>query len=633
MLANYLGYYSLILGLFFSTLIVVTSVKNFNNKIIDNKIFIFSFLQFLLVLFSFICLIISFINSDFSNETVFNNSHTTKPLFYKISGTWGNHEGSLLLWLLVLTLFIFIFLIKSNLQPKKYRILTLLFQQIIIVGFFLFVLITSNPFNYLFPSPQEGLGLNPILQDPALAIHPPILYLGYVGSSIIFSAALSGIVQNYISKEWAKHIKVWILVSWVFLTLGIMLGSIWAYYELGWGGFWFWDPVENVSLMPWLCLTALLHCVLVLEKKGTLASWTVILSIATFTLSMSGTFLVRSGILNSVHTFANDPSRGIFILIFLFILILISLIIFFIYGESNYQNSKKTYLLSKKTYLLSKETSILINNWFLMYFLSVVLIGTVYPIFLEVISGEKISVGPPFYNKLMVPFLLFFLIFMSIGPNLNWIRLTFKRIKVSFIFLFLVSITISYFILNSFGSKNLINTVLISSSFYLFFITIKDFFTKGFSNYSQQISHFGFSLLVLSILLNSIFSSEMVINLKVGEKFIFKDEIITFDSLKKEKSKNYKSMIGYFKIEDNKDKIILLEPEIRIYNQPSVITSEADIRTTLLSDKFLVMNLVKDNKYFNVRYQVKPFMIWIWISTILIVIGGAVSLFVRINEK
>ena len=419
MLANYLGYYSLILGLFFSTLIVVTSVKNFNNKIIDNKIFIFSFLQFLLVLFSFICLIISFINSDFSNETVFNNSHTTKPLFYKISGTWGNHEGSLLLWLLVLTLFIFIFLIKSNLQPKKYRILTLLFQQIIIVGFFLFVLITSNPFNYLFPSPQEGLGLNPILQDPALAIHPPILYLGYVGSSIIFSAALSGIVQNYISKEWAKHIKVWILVSWVFLTLGIMLGSIWAYYELGWGGFWFWDPVENVSLMPWLCLTALLHCVLVLEKKGTLASWTVILSIATFTLSMSGTFLVRSGILNSVHTFANDPSRGIFILIFLFILILISLIIFFIYGESNYQNSKKTYLLSKKTYLLSKETSILINNWFLMYFLSVVLIGTVYPIFLEVISGEKISVGPPFYNKLMVPFLLFFLIFMSIEPNIQ----------------------------------------------------------------------------------------------------------------------------------------------------------------------------------------------------------------------
>ena len=626
MLANYLGYYSLILGLFFSTMIVVTSVKNFNNKIINNKIFIFSFLQFLLVLFSFICLIISFINSDFSNETVFNNSHTTKPLFYKISGTWGNHEGSLLLWLLVLTFFIFIFLIKSNLQPKKYRILTLLFQQIIIIGFFLFVLITSNPFNYLFPSPQEGLGLNPILQDPALAIHPPILYLGYVGSSIIFSAALSGMVQNYISKEWAKHIKVWILVSWVFLTLGIMLGSIWAYYELGWGGFWFWDPVENVSLMPWLCLTALLHCVLVLEKKGTLASWTVILSIATFTLSMSGTFLVRSGILNSVHTFANDPSRGIFILIFLFILILISLIIFFLYGESNHQNPKKTYLLSK-------ETSILINNWFLMYFLSVVLIGTVYPIFLEVISGEKISVGPPFYNKLMVPFLLFFLIFMSIGPNLNWIRLTFKRIKVSFIFLFLVSITISYFILNSFGSKNLINTVLISSSFYLFFITIKDFFTKGFSNYSQKISHFGFSLLVLSILLNSIFSSEMVINLKVGEKFIFKDEIITFDSLKKEKSKNYKSMIGYFKIEDNKNKVILLEPEIRIYNQPSVITSEADIRTTLLSDKFLVMNLVKDNKYFNVRYQVKPFMIWIWISTILIVIGGAVSLFVRINEK
>jgi cytochrome c-type biogenesis protein CcmF len=222
------------------------------------------------------------------------------------------------LWLLVLTLFIFIFLISSREQPKKYRIVTLLFQQVIIIGFFLFVLMTSNPFNYLFPIPMEGLGLNPILQDPALAIHPPFLYLGYVGTSIIFSASLAAVTQNYVSKQWGQHIKKWILVSWIFLTIGIMLGSIWAYYELGWGGFWFWDPVENVSLMPWLTLTALLHCILVLEKKTALTSWVVILSITTFTLSMCGTFLVRSGILNSVHTFANDPARGIFILICLF---------------------------------------------------------------------------------------------------------------------------------------------------------------------------------------------------------------------------------------------------------------------------------------------------------------------------
>ena len=627
MLASQIGYYSLILGLIFSVLIIPISVKNFNNnKSIDNRIFSISFFQFFFVMVSFLGLIFSFINSDFSNETVFNNSHTTKPLFYKISGTWGNHEGSLLLWLLVLTFFIFLFLIKSNKQPKKYRILTLFFQQIIIIGFFLFLLKTSNPFNYLFPIPKEGLGLNPILQDPALAIHPPILYLGYVGSSIIFSASLAAVTQNYISKIWAKHIKVWILVSWIFLTLGIMLGSIWAYYELGWGGFWFWDPVENVSLMPWLCLTALLHSIMVLEKRLSFTSWTVILSIVTFILSLSGTFLVRSGILNSVHTFANDPERGIFILIFLFVLIFLSLIIFFVFHKENNQKIAKIYWLSK-------ETSILVNNWFLMYFLSVVLIGTVYPIFLEVLSSEKISVGPPFYHKLIVPFLIPFLLFMSIGPNLDWIKSKIKKVRIEIIILFAISLLVSLLISKKIGSVNLINIVLISAAFYLFFITVKDFFSKKLKNYSQKISHFGFSLLILSILLNSIFSSEVITNLKVGEKFSFKEESITFESIENTESKNYRSIIGHFKIQDKQKNSIQLKPELRIYEQPFTITSEADIKTTLYYDKFLVMNLVKGDEYFNVRYQFKPFMIWIWISTLLLGIGGMFSLFKRIYEK
>ena len=628
MLANQIGYYSLISGFFFSILIIPVSIKNFNdkNQIIDNKIFSISFFQFFFVLVSFFGLILSFVNSDFSNETVFNNSHTTKPLFYKISGTWGNHEGSLLLWLLVLTLFIFIFLIKSINQPKKYRILTLLFQQVIIIGFFLFLLKTSNPFNYLFPIPKEGLGLNPILQDPALAIHPPILYLGYVGSSIIFSSSLAAVVEKHISTVWAKHIKVWILVSWIFLTFGIMLGSIWAYYELGWGGFWFWDPVENVSLMPWFCLTALVHCILVLEKRLLLSSWTVILSIATFMLSMSGTFLVRSGILNSVHTFANDPERGIFILIFLFTLIFFSLAIFFIFHKENNQKIVEIYWLSK-------ETSILFNNWFLMYFLSVVLIGTVYPIFLEVLSDEKISVGPPFYHKLIIPFLIPFLIFMSIGPNLNWIKSKVKKINIKIILSFLFSLLISLLILRKIGYVGLINTILILAAFYLFFITVKDFFLKKFKNYSQNFSHFGFSLLILSILFNSILSSEKITNLKVGEKFSFGEETIIFESIESTENKNYKSIIGYFKIKDKQNNSIQLKPELRIYNQPIIITSEADIKTTLHYDKFLVMNLVKDNEYFNVRYQIKPFMIWIWISTVLIIIGGLLSLFKRLYEK
>jgi len=623
LIANQIGYYSLILGLLLSVLLCGVSIKDFNNtnKQINQNILSLSFLQLVFVFVSFFSLIISFINSDFSNETVFNNSHTTKPLFYKISGTWGNHEGSLLLWLLVLTLFIFLFLIKSREQPKKYRILTLLFQQIIIIGFFLFVLMTSNPFNYLFPIPNEGLGLNPILQDPALAIHPPILYLGYVGTSIIFSSSLAAVTQNYISKQWGQHVKKWVLVSWIFLTIGIMLGSIWAYYELGWGGFWFWDPVENVSLMPWLTLTALLHCVVVLEKRAELTSWVVILSITTFTLSMCGTFLVRSGILNSVHTFANDPARGIFILIFLFALIVLSVGIFFIFHKENNKSSNNFFWLSR-------ETSILINNWFMMYFLSVVLIGTVYPIFLDVISSEKISVGPPFYQKLIVPFLIPFLLFMSLGPRLKWIKSKIEN-KNSLIITFAISVILTFLIIKNLTTDLLFYTVLISAAFFLFFTTLKELFTKEFNNISQNISHFGFSLLILSILFNNILSSEIITNIKIGESYDYNKGEIFFKKIEERKESNFKSIIASFEIKDKNGKIIELKPEIRIYNQPVTITSEADIKTTLLEDKFLVMNLVKGNEYFNIRYQIKPFMTWIWISVLLLSLGGLMSLFKR----
>ena len=623
MLANQIGYYSLILGLSLSVLLCGVSIKDFNNtnKQINQNILSLSFLQLVFVIVSFLSLIVSFINSDFSNETVFNNSHTTKPLFYKISGTWGNHEGSLLLWLLVLILFIFLFLIQSRKQPKKYRILTLLFQQIIIIGFFLFVLMTSNPFNYLFPIPNEGLGLNPILQDPALAIHPPILYLGYVGTSIIFSSSLAAVTQNYVTKEWGQHIKKWVLVSWTFLTIGIMLGSIWAYYELGWGGFWFWDPVENVSLMPWLTLTALLHCVAVLERRSALTSWVVILSITTFTLSMCGTFLVRSGILNSVHTFANDPARGIFILIFLFVLIVLSVGIFFIFHRENNKSSNNFFWLSK-------ETSILINNWFMMYFLSVVLIGTVYPIFLDVISSEKISVGPPFYQKIIVPFLIPFLLFMSLGPQLKWIKSKIEN-KNSLIITFIISVMLTFFIIKNLTTDLLFYTVLISAAFFLFFTTLKELFIKKFNNISQTVSHFGFSLLILSILFNSILSSEIITNIKIGEKYDYNKGEIFFKKIEERKEGNFKSIIASFEIKDKNGKIIELKPEIRIYNQPAIITSEADIKTTLLQDKFLVMNLVKGNEYFNIRYQIKPFMVWIWISVLLLSLGGLMSLFKR----
>ena len=618
-MASLIGFYSLIFGLFLSLIIVFFSIRNFrSSENYDTKITSFTFLQFFFVVVSFFGLVISFIYSDFSNETVFNHSHTTKPIFYKISGTWGNHEGSLLLWLLVLTLFIFLFLIKSKDQSKRYRVLTLLFQQIIIIGFFFFIIKTSSPFNYIFPAPDEGLGLNPILQDPALAIHPPILYLGYVGSSIIFSSTLAATSLNYISKDWARHIKTWILLSWIFLTLGILLGSIWAYYELGWGGFWFWDPVENVSLMPWLALTTLLHCVLILERKLLLTSWVIILSISTFTLSMCGTFLVRSGILNSVHTFANDPQRGLFILIFLFCLIFLSLFIFFFFHKIE---DKKNYNL----FWLSKETSILVNNWFMMYFLTVILIGTIYPIFLEVINSQKISVGPPFYNKLIIPFLIPFLLAMAIGPKLSWIKSDLKN-KIPLIIFLIISFSLSALIVKNLSISFLVNTVLISSALFLFFVTLRDFLVKSSNNISQKLAHFGFSLLILSILLNNIFSTEIVTNLKIGETFKSEKFQITFESIESRNIENYKAIVGKFNIENFDGDRDIFQPELRIYNQPNIVTSEADIKTNLFTDKFITMNLVQNQDYFNVRYQIKPFMIWIWISVLFISGGGLASL-------
>ena len=625
-MASLIGYYSLVLSSILSFLIIFFSIRNFKDpKTFDNRIITLSFLQFFLVFISFLGLIISFINSDFSNETVFNHSHTTKPLFYKISGSWGNHEGSLLLWLLVLTLFIFLFILKTKKQPIQYRTLTLLFQQVIIVGFFIFLLKTSSPFNYIFPTPKEGLGLNPILQDPALALHPPILYLGYVGTSIIFSSALSAMSLRYINKVWASHIKKWILISWIFLTLGILLGSIWAYYELGWGGFWFWDPVENVSLMPWLALTTLIHCILALEKRLILTSWVVILSISTFTLSMCGTFLVRSGILNSVHTFANDPERGLFILIFLFVLIFLSLFIFFFFHNQNKR-------IDNSIFLLSKETSIVINNWFMMYFLSVVLIGTVYPIFLDVISSEKISVGPPFYHKLIVPFLIPFLLAMAIGPKLKWVKSELKD-KIYLVLFFLISLILSILIIKNLEIEFLFNTILITFAFYLFFITLRDFFIIKFKNLNQIIAHFGFSLLILSILFNNIFTTEVITNLRVGETFKTEKLVIKFENLSEKQGQNFKAFVGKFIVESSEGNIEVMNPELRIYNQPKISTSEADIKTNLLSDRFMTMNTVQNQDYFNIRYQIKPFMIWIWFSVLLIALGGFLSLLKKKYEN
>ena len=622
---NQIGAYSLYICLFASAYLIFKSYissKNFDKKI-DQTFFATLSVQLFMTILSFFTLVFAFVFSDFSNITVFNNSHSLKPLFYKISGTWGNHEGSLLLWLLVLTFFLFIFFVTSKKMSLRYRILTILFQEIIILGFLLFILFTSNPFLNIFPIPDEGLGLNPILQDPALAIHPPLLYVGYVGTSIIFSASLAALITKTVDNVWASHIKNWILISWIFLSVGILLGSIWAYYELGWGGFWFWDPVENVSLMPWFCLTALLHSIIVLKNRNVFHSWTVILSITTFSLSMSGTFLVRSGILNSIHTFANDPSRGVFILTFLLFLVLLAIFIFF-FNQKNFPDTHQ------RSFLVSRETSILINNWFMMFFLSVVLVGTAYPIFLEVINDAKISVGPPFYHKLIVPFLIPFLFFMALGPNIKWIKDKIIKLNISQIIFLILSFVISFFIVFNTNTNYLFSTLLFTFSFYLFFNVINSFQKKN-SNLSQKVSHLGFSIFMLSILFNGILSKENSANMKVGDEINFLNKKLIFENVKVESDSNFKKLVGEFKLNDN-GKIIHFKPEIRVYSQPETITSEADISSTLFSDNFLVFSLIKNDGFFNVRYQHKPLMIWIWISVLLMSLGGVFSFF-KLNEK
>ena len=440
MLSN-IGNFLLSISILLSVSLIYLSFENLKDSknLISKNIYKISLFQSTVTISCFFSLIIGFISSDFSLITVYENSHSLKPLLYKISGTWGNHEGSLLLWIIILTIFSFFFLVLNKNHSKKYRIYTLIIQNIIIIGFLIFLLFNSNPFSLISPIPKEGLGLNPILQDPALAIHPPLLYIGFVGSSIYFSAAIASLLAGYDGKLFAQSIKNWVLLSWSFQTIGILAGSIWAYYELGWGGFWFWDPVENASLLPWFSMTALMHSLIVLEKRNFLYFWVIILCLLTFILSVTGTFLVRSGILNSIHTFANDPSRGIYILIFLSTMIFFSIFIFFKkFKTSNYSLNAN-----------SKETFILINNWFMIFYLISVLLGTIYPIFTEVLTNKKISVGPPFYNTVIIPIVVIFLFFMSLGPQTKWIKNKFNNINLLLLILLgsiFVNFSISYFL-------------------------------------------------------------------------------------------------------------------------------------------------------------------------------------------
>ena len=621
-----LGILFIIGTLFTSLSIIFLTFKEL--KVIDNlipsKIYKFSLFQLFFSISSFFVLLLAYILSDFSLVNVYENSHSNKPLFYKISGTWGNHEGSLLLWINILVLFSSLFLFLTKNSDKSFKILTLLFQNLLIITFLIFLLTNSNPFSELFPVPLEGLGLNPILQDPALAIHPPLLYIGFVGSSIYFSAALAALISKIGSQSFAISIKSWVLVSWFFQTVGILVGSIWAYYELGWGGYWFWDPVENSSLMPWFVMTALLHSILVLERRIGLYSWVIVLSILTFTMSVTGTFLVRSGILNSVHTFASDPSRGLFILSFLVIMVFSSIFIFFKFSPKE----------NKKYSVFSKEAFIIANNWFMIFFLGVVLIGTLYPVLLDTITGSKISVGPPYYNLILAPFLIPLLFLMTSGPNYKWIsnevRSLFNLVLVLSVTLFLIT----FFLIKE--SSFLINLILFFS-IYLITQTLFDFyesFKKKNINISRIISHLGFGLLIFFIYINHIFSVENNFNLKLGETKKTDYYTIKFVNLEEQSIKNYKSIIGYFNVSNKKNFTSKeLRPEIRVYDKPFTITYEASINSNLFSDTYLTMSNISDTDVFNIKFQVKPFMNLIWLSVLLLSLGGVLNFFKRKKDE
>ena len=617
-LGNLLLFINILLGLF----IIYFSFQDLksSNNLISKNIYRLCLFQSTLIIACFFILIAAFIVSDFSLITVYQNSHSLKPMFYKISGTWGNHEGSLLLWAIILIVFSFLFLAHNKNHQKNYRIYTLIVQNILILGFLFFLIFNSNPFALISPIPKEGLGLNPILQDPALAIHPPLLYIGFVGSSIYFSAAISSLLTGYSDKMFAHSIKNWVLISWSFQTIGILAGSIWAYYELGWGGFWFWDPVENASLLPWFAMTALMHSLIVLEKRNLLYFWVIILCLLTFILSVTGTFLVRSGILNSVHTFANDPTRGTYILVFLSLMILFSVLLLFKKFKSSSYNLNPN----------SKETFVLINNWFMIFYLITVLLGTIYPIFTEVLTNHKVSVGPPFYNTVIIPIVILFLFFMALGPKTSWIKNKSKNSKLLFMIL-IGSILINFVITYFFESRSILSNLIIISSIFLIISSLHDSVklirNKNF-NFSRVISHVAFGFLIFFIGLNYSFSLEKDFNLKIGETKNFGNYKIIFKDLKLKDFKNYKAVVGEFKVNNlKKNSETTLKPEIRIYENPSTLTYEASIRSSLLSDYYITMSNVDRSDYYNIKFQKKPLMIWIWISVIFISLGGFLRLF------
>lgn len=596
-----------------------------------------AFAQALFVTLSFAALTYAYVVSDFSVLNVASNSHSDKPMLYKISGVWGNHEGSMMLWVLILTLYGFAVAAFGRNLPPSLRARVLGIQALITVGFYLFILLTSNPFERLFPAPIDGRGLNPMLQDPGLAFHPPLLYLGYVGFSIAFSFAIAALIEGRVDAAWARWVRPWTLAAWGFLTAGIVLGSWWAYYELGWGGWWFWDPVENASFMPWLVGTALLHSSVVVEKRNTLKGWTIFLSIVAFSFSLLGTFIVRSGVLSSVHSFASDPARGVFILGLLLAVVGGSFALFAVRGP----HLKAGGLFQP----VSREGSLLLNNLLMTVAAAAVLLGTLYPLFLDALGGDKVSVGAPFFNAVFIPLMVPAILVMALGPLMAWKRGDAgKASKQLFVALVVSALTIvlNWMVVDKATVLSVLGTGLsawlVVGTLTEVAVRIKLFKTDlgsslrrlvniPRSSWGMTCAHAGLGIAIAGMIGSTVWRQESIQVMVPDQSVELAGYTYTFRGVRELKGPNYVAQVGAVEVTQDGKRYTVMYPENRIYPVQGRPTTEAAIQTTFLADLYVALGNKEENgDGYVVRIFHNPLVLWLWLGTGFLVLGSIISL-------
>ncbi|TRO11825.1 heme lyase CcmF/NrfE family subunit [Ectopseudomonas mendocina] len=584
--------------------------------------------QFAFLLFSFLCLTYAFMVDDFSVAYVANNSNSALPWYYKFSAVWGAHEGSLLLWALILAGWTFAVAIFSRHLPEEMLARVLAVMGMISVGFLLFLIVTSNPFERLLPnSPVDGRDLNPLLQDFGLIVHPPMLYMGYVGFSVAFAFAIAALLGGKLDAAWARWSRPWTIVAWAFLGIGIALGSWWAYYELGWGGWWFWDPVENASFMPWLVGTALIHSLAVTEKRGVFKSWTVLLAIAAFSLSLLGTFLVRSGVLTSVHAFATDPERGVFILAFLLVVVGGSLTLFAV---------RAPVVRSQVGFgLWSRETLLLVNNIVLVVSAAMILLGTLYPLVLDALTGAKLSVGPPYFNALFLPLMALLMAVISVGVLVRWKDTPLKWLGSMLTPVLVASVVLAVAATFLHGDFHWAVLAVCLLAFWVVLGGVRDILDKtrhkglikGLpsltrSYWGMQMAHLGFAVCALGVVLTSLGSYERDLRMAPGESVELAGYRFQFDGAVHHEGPNFISDKGTVRVFDGERQIKVLHPEKRLYTVQQSTMTEAGIDAGFTRDLFVALGEPLEQGAWAVRIHIKPFVRWIWLGGLLMAFGG-----------